>query len=82
MGCPIISITANTNSSLAKNSNAVIAIGNQVETGPMGLAPTTSTTVMLAIGDALAMAVLELKEFTREEFALYHPGGNLGRKLR
>lgn len=81
MGCPIISITADTNSSLAKNSDAAIAIGKQVETGPMGLAPTTSTTVMLAIGDALSMAVLQGKDFTREQFALYHPGGSLGRKL-
>ncbi|RMD86623.1 MAG: KpsF/GutQ family sugar-phosphate isomerase [Candidatus Dadabacteria bacterium] len=81
VGCPIISITSTADSSLAKHSDVVIEIGNIKEAGPLGLAPTTSTTVMLAVGDALAMAVLEHKGFSKEEFAFYHPGGSLGRKL-
>lgn len=81
MGCPIISITAIAECSLASHSDYKITIGAQPEVGPLGLAPTTSTTVMLAIGDALAMTVLNQKDFSKEDFAFYHPGGNLGRKL-
>ncbi|MCB0339540.1 MAG: KpsF/GutQ family sugar-phosphate isomerase, partial [Bdellovibrionales bacterium] len=81
VGCPIISITASADSALAKYSDATIVTGKIKEAGPHALAPTTSTAVMLAIGDALAMTVIHLREFTKEEFALYHPGGDLGRKL-
>lgn len=81
VGCPIISITANRNSSLSNHSQAAIVMGNLVEAGPLGLAPTTSTTAMLAIGDALSMTVLNQRGFTKEQFAFYHPGGSLGRKL-
>lgn len=82
IGCPIIVMTGNEGSSLAQHADVVLTIGKVSEAGPMGLAPTTSTTVMLALGDALAMAVLHKQDFTQEQFALYHPGGNLGRILR
>ncbi len=81
VGCPVISITGSKTSSLAKHSDIAISIGELAEAGPLGLAPTTSTTAMLAIGDALAMAVLNQRGLTKEEFAFYHPGGSLGRKL-
>ncbi len=80
-GCPIISITASESSNLAKHSDIVITLGKLAEAGPLGLAPTTSTTAMLALGDALAMGVLGSRDFTKEDFALYHPGGELGRQL-
>jgi len=81
MGCPTICMTSRSSSSLAKHSDVVLLIGEQKETGPLGLAPTTSTTVMLALGDALAMAALQKQNFTREQFAFYHPSGSLGRAL-
>lgn len=81
MGCPIISITASKESAIAKYSDVVIEIGSIKEACPLGLAPTTSTTAMLAIGDALAMSILELQNFTPEQFATFHPGGKLGRQL-
>jgi len=81
VGCPIISITGSKSSTLAKHSEATLLIGKVDEVGPLGLAPTTSTTVMLALGDALAMTVLNQRGFSKEEFAQYHPGGALGRKL-
>lgn len=80
-GCPIVSITAKADSHLAKHSEVVLKLGKLDEVGPLGLAPTTSTTAMLALGDALAMAVLDRRDLTKEEFALYHPGGSLGRQL-
>lgn len=81
IGCPIISITSDPNSTLAKHSDVTLNIGKVDEAGPLGLAPTTSTTVMLALGDALTMAVMNEREFTPEEYAFYHPGGALGRSL-
>ncbi|MCL4137499.1 UNVERIFIED_CONTAM: hypothetical protein GTU68_063314 [Idotea baltica] len=81
IGCPIISITSKKDSNLAKHSDIHIDIGAQDEVGPLGLAPTTSTTAMLVMGDALAMSVLEKQNFTKEQFAFYHPGGSLGRSL-
>ncbi len=81
VGCPIITITGNPESELARHSDIVLKIGALEETGPLGLAPTTSTTAMLALGDALAMAILEQQNFSKEQFAFYHPGGNLGRSL-
>lgn len=80
-GCAVISITADSQSTLGKHSDIVIPTGKLEEAGPLGLAPTTSTTVMLALGDALAMAVLEKRGFTKEQFANFHPAGNLGRQL-
>jgi len=81
IGARIIGITASKSSSLGKLSDLVLAIGKVEEACPLGLAPTASTTVMLAVGDALAMTVSKERNFTREEYALYHPGGSLGRKL-
>lgn len=81
MGSKIISITGNVSSTLAKFSDIVLSIGKIEEACPLGLAPTTSSTAMLALGDALAVCVSQERNFTREEYALYHPGGSLGRKL-
>jgi arabinose-5-phosphate isomerase len=76
-----ISLTGNTNSSLAKASDLVLDVSVSQEACPHNLAPTSSTTVMLALGDALAMVLLEERGFTREDFARYHPAGQLGRTL-
>lgn len=81
LGAPIITITSKTNSTLANNSDLILAIPVEREACPLGLAPTTSTTAMLALGDALAVSLLLSRRFTPEDFALYHPGGALGRKL-
>jgi len=81
LGSTIISITRTTTSTLARHSDITIAIGDVAEAGPLGLAPTTSTTVMMAIGDALAMTLVKRRGFSREEFAIFHPGGDLGRSL-
>jgi arabinose-5-phosphate isomerase len=80
-GGPIISITASATSSLGRHSDIVIEMGKCAEAGPLGLAPTTSTTVMMALGDALAMTLVYRRGFTKEEFAVFHPGGDLGRSL-
>lgn len=80
-GVPIISITADANSTLASYSQVVLDYGKTPETGHLQLAPSTSTTVMLAIGDALALVVSAQLEFQAMDFAKYHPGGSLGRKL-
>jgi len=81
IGVPIIAITSNKESTLAKHSDVVIHLKIEKEACPLGLAPTSSTTATLAIGDAIAMVLLELKNFTPEDFAARHPGGKLGRKL-
>lgn len=81
MGCKIIAVTAGLQSSLAKGADVVLSSVIQREAGHLELAPTTSTTVSLAIGDALAMALMKLKNFQPEDFALFHPGGQLGRQL-
>ncbi len=81
IGCPVISITGNEASTLAKNSDVVLSLNKTKEACPLGLAPTSSTTAMLVIGDALAMAILKERNFTAEQFAFYHPGGALGRSL-
>jgi len=80
-GATIISVTSSAESTLAKHSEIVIPLGDIREAGPLGLAPTTSTTVMVAVGDALAMTLVQRRGFTREEFARFHPGGSLGRAL-
>lgn len=80
-GARIISITRSPTSTLGTHSDTVIETGIFPEAGPLGLAPTTSTTVMLALGDALAMTLLKRRGFSREEFAVFHPGGDLGRSL-
>ncbi|THE11029.1 KpsF/GutQ family sugar-phosphate isomerase [Bacillus timonensis] len=81
IGAKIISITKKPYSTLALKSDIVLSIGNVQEACPLGLAPTSSTTVTLALGDALAIALLEARGFKKEDFALFHPAGSLGRKL-
>ena len=81
IGAGLICITGNRDSDLARYSDTAICYGTVVETGPLGLAPTTRTTLMLALGDALAMSVLSQRNFSKKKFALYHPAGNLGRRL-
>lgn len=80
-GARLIAITAGADSSLARHSDAVLDAWVREEACPHDLAPTTSTTIQLALGDALAVVVLERKGFRREDFARLHPGGTLGRKL-
>jgi len=80
--CPIIAITASLESNLAKISDVVLPLGAVNEAGPLGLAPTTSTLMMMALGDALAMSIIRLKNFSKEEFAFFHSGGSLGRALK
>jgi len=77
----IISLTGNSDSTLAKNSDVVINVGVKEEACPLGLAPTASTTAQLAMGDALAVALLDKRGFKEEDFACFHPGGTLGKKL-
>jgi arabinose-5-phosphate isomerase len=80
-GAKLIAVTAVVDSSLARHSDAVLDAWVREEACPHDLAPTTSTTIQLALGDALAVVVLERKGFRREDFARLHPGGTLGRKL-
>lgn len=77
----LVAMVSDLDSFLAKNSDFVINAHVNKEACPMGLAPTTSTTVALALGDALAVALLEARGFTNRDFAKYHPGGSLGKKL-
>lgn len=80
-GVPIISMTGNASSTLAVNSDHHLDVSVEKEACPLGLAPTNSTTAALVMGDALAMALLEARGFTADDFAFSHPGGNLGRRL-
>ena len=77
----IVSITGNPASTLAKNSHVHLDASIQEEACPLGLAPTSSTTATLVLGDALAMVLLQARGFQKEDFARYHPGGSLGRSL-
>ncbi|MCG7598991.1 KpsF/GutQ family sugar-phosphate isomerase [Halomonas sp. McH1-25] len=81
MGTPLVSMTGRPGSTLAKHAEAHLDAGVAREACPLDLAPTSSTTAALALGDALAVALLEARGFTAEEFALSHPGGSLGRRL-
>ncbi|RMF96254.1 MAG: KpsF/GutQ family sugar-phosphate isomerase [Candidatus Schekmanbacteria bacterium] len=81
LGIDLISLTGNENSALAKASTVVINTGVKREACPLGLAPTASTTAALAMGDAIAIALLEKRGFKKEDFAMLHPGGSLGKKL-
>ena len=81
IGAKVIALTGNGESTLAQRSDAVLDYGAVEEACPMKLAPTASTTAMLALGDALAMVVLSERGFDREDYALYHPSGSLGRRL-
>jgi arabinose-5-phosphate isomerase len=81
IGAKMIAIVKNPESTLGRKSDVVLSIGNVKEACPLGLAPTTSTTVTLALGDALAISLLEARNFQPEDFAVFHPAGSLGRKL-
>jgi arabinose-5-phosphate isomerase len=78
---PVIAITASRNSGLGQAADCVLKMGAIEEACPLGLAPSASTTAMLALGDALALSVMKLRKFTADDFALFHPAGQLGRKL-
>jgi arabinose-5-phosphate isomerase len=81
MGVPMVALTGQKNSSLAKSASVNLDVSVKKEACPLGLAPTASSTATLVMGDALAIALLEVKGFTSKDFALFHPGGNLGRRL-
>ena len=80
-GVPLIAIVGNVNSTVARNADAVLDASVDKETCPFNLAPTASTTVALAIGDALALTVMQIKGLTPEDFAFNHPAGRLGKRL-
>jgi arabinose-5-phosphate isomerase len=81
IGAKVIALTGVRSSTLAKAADVVLWIGELDEACPMGLAPSTTTTAMLALGDAIALTLLKLREFGPEDYAFFHPGGSLGRKL-
>jgi arabinose-5-phosphate isomerase len=81
LGVPLIAMTGQPDSTLAKLATTHINVAVQQEACPLGLAPTSSTTAALVMGDALAVSLLETKGFTRDDFALSHPGGSLGKRL-
>ena len=79
---PLIAFTRNRNSFLGKNSDVIVELPDAPEACPNGLAPTTSTTIALALGDALAISIMHLRGFSREDFGARHPGGKLGLQLQ
>jgi len=81
IGAKVIAITGNNKSSLAQHSDVVLDIGKIEEPCPLGLAPSASSTAMLALGDALALTIFKKRNLSKEDYAFYHPGGELGRKL-
>lgn len=81
VGASVIAVTSDEGNTLARGSRITISLGRLEEAGINSLAPSTSTTAMLAVGDALALVVARAREFTPEQFAVFHPGGSLGRKL-
>lgn len=81
LGIPVISITSNNDSLMAKNSDIILNLGVNKEACPLNLAPTSSTTATLVLGDALAVALLKAKNFSAQDFAFSHPSGALGKKL-
>ena len=81
LGCTIIAMTGNMDSTLAQRADHALSIHVDTEACPLGIAPTTSTTATLLMGDALMVCLMEMRQFKAEDFALYHPGGALGRKL-
>ncbi len=81
IGCKVLAFTGNIHSTLAKHSDIVINVGVEKEACPLGLAPTASTTAMLAMGDALAVVLINKKHFKPSDFKKIHPGGILGRRL-
>ena len=81
LGCTIVAMTGNMDSPLAQRADYALSIHVDTEACPLGLAPTTSTTATLLMGDALMVCLMEMRQFKAENFALYHPGGALGRQL-
>ncbi len=81
LGCTIVAMTGNMDSPLALRADYALSIHVDTEACPLGLAPTTSTTATLLMGDALLVCLMEMRQFKADDFALYHPGGALGRKL-
>ena len=81
IGAGLIAITERAGSSLGQAADLCVALGPIEEACPLGLAPSASTTALMAVGDALALLVSRMRDFRAEDFALYHPGGSLGRKL-
>jgi arabinose-5-phosphate isomerase len=81
IGAFIAALVGNTQSPLTELADLTLSIGKVIEACPLGLAPSTSTTTLLALGDALALTVLEERKFTPEQYARFHPGGALGRRL-
>lgn len=81
MGVPVIAMTGSADSTLGRAASVAIELGQIEEACSLGLAPSTSTTAMLAVGDALALVVSKMRHFRREDFARFHPAGSLGRKL-
>jgi len=82
IGAKLIALTGRPDSPLARNADLTLDIGVRQEADPLGLAPTSSTTATLVLGDALAIALAVARGFTREDFGKFHPGGSLGRQLR
>ena len=80
-GIPLIGITSKANSTIANSSDIVLCLPDVGEACPHGLAPTTSTTMMIALGDAIAVALLERRGFTADDYRIFHPGGKLGKSL-
>ena len=80
-GIPLVAVTSRAESTLARHADAALVLPAVPEACPMGLAPTTSTTLMLALGDAIAVALLARKGFSASDFRMLHPGGRLGRRL-
>ena len=81
LGVPMVGLTGNLNSQLAQRCNVVVDTGVEFEADPIAVAPTSSTTVALAMCDAIAVALMNRRGFTKEQFAIFHPGGVLGSKL-
>ncbi len=81
LGIRLISITGDSDSTLGKHSDVVLCMGQMSEACPLGVAPSVSTTCMLAVGDALAFTVMKAREFSVEDYVRFHPGGSLGAKL-
>jgi arabinose-5-phosphate isomerase len=81
LGARLIAITERSGSSLGRAADLCVTLGPVAEACPLGLAPSASTTALMAVGDALALLVSHLRDFTAEDFALYHPAGSLGRRL-
>ncbi|MEE2717940.1 MAG: KpsF/GutQ family sugar-phosphate isomerase [SAR324 cluster bacterium] len=81
IGAPLIALTGNPDSALARSADVHLNVAVSREACPLNLAPTASSTAMLALGDALAMCLLEKRNFREEDFAVFHPGGSLGKKL-